>query len=201
MNTFNVIKGERVNEKIALISSLTCRYKKRGKESAVSPVIGIMLMLIVTVILAAIISGYVGGMSETKSKPPQLILQTDLVKGDCVNVSMNVISGGEGIPTRDLKFITSWTSGTYSGGNTLIPGLKYPLGLIPHNGNPSVEDFGNYTLLGGTRMIVNNSDGADAFFGDQYTHIDTGGIVDIKIIHIPSQSTIYSRELIVGGDY
>lgn len=204
--TYDMNYNRVINEKIIRGTPFQSFFQSVGnekkiKDPAVSPVIGIMLMLIVTVILAAIISGYVGGMSETKSKPPQLVLQTELVKGDYVNVSMTVLSAGNGIPTRDLKIITSWTSGSYSGGNITVPGCKYPLGLVPSRGNPLVEDFGNYTLLGGTKMIVNNTDGIEAFFGDQYALVDAGGIVDIKIIHIPSQSTIYNQEFIIEGDY
>lgn len=41
-------------------------------EEAVSPVIGVMLMIVVTVIIAAIVSGFAGGMSATESKVPNV---------------------------------------------------------------------------------------------------------------------------------
>lgn len=37
----------------------------KTKEEAISPVIGIMLMLVVTVIIAAVVSGFAGGLIQT----------------------------------------------------------------------------------------------------------------------------------------
>ncbi|MDD1728588.1 MAG: type IV pilin N-terminal domain-containing protein [Methanospirillum sp.] len=177
--------------------------RNKGSDPGVSPVVGIMLMLIVTVILAAVISGYAGGLSETKSKPPQLVLQTDAWKYNesLLNLSMTVVSTGEGIPTRDLKIITTWKTKDSSGGNTTIPGSIFPLGLVPNNAGVNQHDFGNYTLLGGTKMIVNNASGDKTIFGiDNVENIKPGDLLTIKFVHIPSQATIYNKELIVGGD-
>jgi FlaG/FlaF family flagellin (archaellin) len=41
-------------------------------ESAVSPVVGVMLMLVVTIIIAAVVSAFSGGLSQTTSKAPQI---------------------------------------------------------------------------------------------------------------------------------
>lgn len=41
------------------------------REGAVSPVVGVMLMLAVTVMIAAIVSTYAGGFSDTSEKVPQ----------------------------------------------------------------------------------------------------------------------------------
>lgn len=41
------------------------------KDSAVSPVIGVLLMLVVTIIIAAIVSAFAGGMTSDQSKAPQ----------------------------------------------------------------------------------------------------------------------------------
>jgi len=39
-------------------------------EDAVSPVIGVMLMIVVTIIIAAVVSGFAGGMTSSESKVP-----------------------------------------------------------------------------------------------------------------------------------
>lgn len=46
-------------------------------EDAVSPVIGVMLMIVVTIIIAAVISGFAGGMSSTESKVPNAAFTVD----------------------------------------------------------------------------------------------------------------------------
>ncbi|OPX71224.1 MAG: hypothetical protein A4E36_00142 [Methanoregulaceae archaeon PtaB.Bin009] len=42
------------------------------KSEAVSPVVGVMLMLVVTIIIAAVVSGFAGGLGQSSSKAPQL---------------------------------------------------------------------------------------------------------------------------------
>jgi len=43
----------------------------RQKDAAVSPVVGVMLMLVVTIIIAAIVSAFAGGMGSEQHKTPQ----------------------------------------------------------------------------------------------------------------------------------
>lgn len=47
---------------------------KQEWESAVSPVVGVMLMLVVTIIIAAVVSAFAGGLSGDQSKTPQASL-------------------------------------------------------------------------------------------------------------------------------
>ncbi|ADN35138.1 Protein of unknown function DUF1628 [Methanolacinia petrolearia DSM 11571] len=43
-------------------------------EDAVSPVIGVMLMIVVTIIIAAVVSGFAGGYSDEDRKAPTAII-------------------------------------------------------------------------------------------------------------------------------
>jgi archaeal type IV pilus assembly protein PilA len=45
------------------------------QESAVSPVVGVMLMLVVVIIIAAVVSGFAGSLVGTNTKPPQATIQ------------------------------------------------------------------------------------------------------------------------------
>ena len=45
--------------------------QKNYHDSAVSPVVGVMLMLVVTIIIAAVVSAFAGGFSGSQSKTPQ----------------------------------------------------------------------------------------------------------------------------------
>jgi len=47
---------------------------KQMNEEAVSPVVGVMLMLVVTIIIAAVVSGFAGGLASDQSKAPQATL-------------------------------------------------------------------------------------------------------------------------------
>lgn len=55
---------------------------KRMNDAAVSPVVGVMLMLVVTIIIAAVVSAFAGGLSSDQSKAPQATLTcTPVIQG------------------------------------------------------------------------------------------------------------------------
>ena len=119
--------------------------------------------LIVTLILASVISAYTGELAKPQSKAPQLLIEASMTNitspGDIqVNESldMRVLSIDGSVNTKDLMLKTEWknNSGVYS--KLVKPNENlYPTGFAP--GNPSGSNFGNYTLVAGTRMNVNAS--------------------------------------------
>ena len=83
----------------------------RKNTDAVSPVVGVMLMLSVTVILAAVVSAYAGGTVMPAQKAPSGTFECKIVNGgtwDNSGFTINVLSVSEPIPTKDVKLITSW---------------------------------------------------------------------------------------------
>jgi FlaG/FlaF family flagellin (archaellin) len=80
-------------------------------DAAVSPVVGVMLMLAITVMIAAIVSAAAGGLSGTEKKAPSAILEVNFYAakdyGSCTIPSMTVkhVSGNV-LPTKDLQVIT-----------------------------------------------------------------------------------------------
>jgi len=75
----------------------------RWNNDAVSPVVGIMMMLVVTIIIAAIVSGFAGGLTESQSKPPQAKITATFSVSGGMAISH---AGGEAIPLNDLVFTT-----------------------------------------------------------------------------------------------
>ncbi|MBN1431377.1 MAG: type IV pilin N-terminal domain-containing protein [Methanomicrobiaceae archaeon] len=51
------------------------------KSEAVSPVVGVMLMLVVTIIIAAVVSAFAGGMAGEQQKAPQASISAKAVIG------------------------------------------------------------------------------------------------------------------------
>jgi len=90
---------------------------QRGKartgrtDEAVSPVVGVMLMLSVTIIIAAIVSAAAGGFSGTKDKAPSAILEVHFYEnrsyGSFYANAMTIehISGNP-LQTKDLSITT-----------------------------------------------------------------------------------------------
>lgn len=97
-------------------------------DNAVSPVIGVMLMLVVTIIIAAVVSGFAGSLANTNSaKAPSLTMDVKVINTGSWSGSgfyASVTGASETINTKDLKIVTQWRSksGT-TGGNTTTGGV------------------------------------------------------------------------------
>ena len=144
-----------------------------------SPVVGVMLMLVVTIIIAAVVSAFAGGLTKTTDNPPSLamdvaIKNTGFASGS--SLIFDVRSTSEPIPTKYLKIVTSYVTGSgVAGGNTTGAGINAPntagtyqspigfgSGVIaagsnqvtdPSSGSFDVnQNFGNYTLTPGTTL-------------------------------------------------
>ena len=74
--------------------------KKSNKEDAVSPVIGVMLMLVVTIIIAAVVAAFATGMGSDVDMAPAAAL--DVIVYDDGNVVLTHVSGERLIP-GDIK--------------------------------------------------------------------------------------------------
>ncbi|WP_421909990.1 type IV pilin [Methanolacinia petrolearia] len=73
-------------------------------HEAVSPVIGIMLMLVVTIIIATVVSAFGSGLVDSQSKA----LQAKIGATFSVSQGMTIThDGGDAIPLDDLIFITN----------------------------------------------------------------------------------------------
>lgn len=221
------------------------------KEDAVSPVVGVLLMLVVTIIIAAVVSGFAGGLASGKEKAPSISITPKLTNSGTYHDSgliMEVTGVSGAIPTKDLKIITSWShNATISGGNTTIPGVDNynyytntkgtsPIGFGAgvtswsiYNSVQPEQKFGNYTLTGGSVMRAypagpfstltggygqvtkyqydysgtvitsGQSDAMMGVLGKNWNELRSGDTVSLKIVHIPTGSTIYNGKIPVEG--
>ena len=111
-------------------------------------------------------------------------------------LDVNIISVSEGIPSRDLKFQTEWKEkdGTIHRTSLSFRSSGYPLGFGP--GVSTSHDFGNYTLLAGTRLHANGTlCGMEVLFGQDWKKINEGTPVRIQFIHVPSGAIIADKEI------
>ena len=121
---------------------------KQQNERAVSPVVGVMLMLVVVIIIAAVVSGFAGGLvGSNNQKTPQLTVDTHIANGGYWSNSffaMTVTGEDQAIPTKNLKIVTSWSkvlpNGTLiSGGATTTPWrVQFPC-LLPGPENYRID--------------------------------------------------------------
>ncbi len=99
------------------------RSKPTSDECAVSPVVGIMLMLVVTIIIAAVVSAFAGGLTAKEQKTPVAILDVTINSlerssmpgsGSGYYIPTMTIRhiSGDPLPTKDLKIVTSFQNST-----------------------------------------------------------------------------------------
>lgn len=166
--------------------------RERVQEHAVSPVVGVMLMLVVTIIIAAVVSAFAGGMgSGTKAVPSASIAvkidttASNGMGGTTQTISFEMLSG-DSIPTRDLEIITYFTNetgGIYktkhtasseafdlygSGKNARLPYLS-DMPAVGGAGNNPKADFGNYTFSTGDILKVGSTRQVSDFLGLPWT--------------------------------
>jgi len=123
---------------------------KLEKDMAVSPVVGVMLMLVVVVIIAAVVSGFAGGMvNGNNQKTPQLAMDANIVNTGFWSSSYfkaQVTGVDKPIATKDLKIVTSWTKTfvngtTVKGGATMNPNVLNFHVLYQVNGWSAVDNW------------------------------------------------------------
>ena len=197
----------------------------QNNSKATSPVIGVMLMVVVTVILAAAVSSYSSGMVSTSSTAPTAVFDVKIEK-DAIGdmgpdypfsyISIKEITG-DSIQTKDLKIITidagnNVTEVLPNSGNTdynyTYATTTYVTGTSPYWNNPSDgmfgtnpdKDFGNYTVKSGVVMVAdeyNNYVGATGMDAmfSEWNSVKDGDWVTVRIIHIPSQKVIFQTEV------
>lgn len=164
--------------------------KNREREDAVSPVVGVMLMLVVTIIIAAVVSAFSGGLiGGNNQKTPTLAMDVSIANTGSAatsGFSAKVLSISEPTTTKNLKISTSWVTtikdtsvgtvgSSITGGATTT--AKTPVGFgpgvvgdtalnSPYTGN---QTFGNYTLTQGTGLIAEPASGYASFDGESST--------------------------------
>lgn len=88
-------------------------------ERAVSPVVGVALLIAIAVILAAVIGGVVLGLGTGGVETPTAQLEASIVNGDDVQLNHN---GGEPLPADEIEFIHNDGANTATLGSDLEAG-------------------------------------------------------------------------------
>ena len=119
------------------------RTNLKKRTDGVSPVVGVMLMLVVTIIIAAVVATFASGLVTEQEKAPTIVVDTTIRSNE--NVAgmfyMKVMSVSEAISTANLKLVTSWSTTEKSTTET-FDGTTYNLGdtimvtttVLPYSG-------------------------------------------------------------------
>ena len=85
----------------------------RGNEEAVSPVIGVILMVAITVILAAVIAAFVFGLGGTQVKTPQASIKISSITSPAGNITLTH-SGGDSLDLFQTRAIIDGNSTSHN---------------------------------------------------------------------------------------
>lgn len=164
-----------------------------GDNRGVSPVIGVILMVAITVILAAVIGTFVLGLGGDLQQTPQAQLNVEDASGsspvaDGVSVGLLEINhrGGDTLQTADIRIQLTQPDGTSTtildqgdvSTNASVDGTDN----VGFNSDPGSLSVGTTTTVG----ITGN--GGSNFAGEY----------EIQIIHTPSDSILVDRTVNVN---
>jgi FlaG/FlaF family flagellin (archaellin) len=123
-----------------------------------------MLMLVVTIIIAAVVTAFAGGLVTSQKTAPTLSMDMKIVNtgtwlGSGFFATVNGVSAP--IPTSELKIVTSWTAtnrltgAQITGGATTVPMSDNVNFSMNGQGGSSFNFYpGSTTVINGTRLGV-----------------------------------------------
>ena len=205
---------------------MTVMKKTEQKDDAVSPVVGVMLMLVVTIIIAAVVAAFASGVTADVEKAPNTVLDVKIYEKYTttsmgfknVYPSIQIKSiGGEPISTEDMVIKFSWTgddgkdySASYSGGKTFtlstytIPAMA----VMPLEGDLLTTYsawYGNVTISNGEVLQTmglfeswygGNNNSFKAIFGDDGAETIKKG-QKMHVVIMWNDYVIFDKEVIV----
>ncbi|AGK61443.1 archaeal flagellin N-terminal-like domain protein [Archaeoglobus sulfaticallidus PM70-1] len=165
--------------------------KIKKDEKAVSPVIGVILMVAITVILAGVIASFVFGFGQkmgTAAPNAQLVLSDavdELTSTGNENIFYMDHNGGDALPCKDLRILVY-----YKQTGSLYKQFDY---------DESNDYFYSSDGITGSGMGSN-----DLFEpGERITFTEDGdtnwgaGTYTVKVLHIPSGNFIFTGDVTV----
>jgi FlaG/FlaF family flagellin (archaellin) len=157
-----------------------------------------MLMVVVTVILAAAVSSNSLGFMKGSDPAPYAVFDVQIKKD--VDVGGSIISfmeikqvTGETIDTKELKITTF-----YAEGAAPLTEVFPSNSTVPSWNNPAANEteFGDYVLKPGRVMIAQSDvdDGMEKMVTD-WDEVDSGDFITVTLVHIPTGKVIFEADV------
>ena len=92
--------------------------RQERTEDAVSPVIGVMLMLVVTIVIAAVVTAFATGIAgDSTSTTPMALLEADntIVSGGVLNTFDLIHKGGDELTLENIQVVIEPVGGKQFG--------------------------------------------------------------------------------------
>ena len=132
---------------------------KERKEDAVSPVIGVMLMLVVTIVIAAVVAAFAGGLGSDVEMAPTAALDIDVFSNGKVKIEH---LSGETLTNEKITIKVTDANGNPKGTGNLgtqgvfTPGSTKEITLT--GASIGLGDYVTVTILADGKHIVAKKD-------------------------------------------
>lgn len=182
-----------------------------SKESGVSPVIGVMLILVVTIIIAAVVSAFAAGLSDTSVKTPVASFEFKVYSNYQAASYGNIDEGyleatmksGQTIDTSDLKIVSY-----HEDENGNLAQYEFEQTNISDAGSADwgknklnvfrVQNFG-YNVFGydGTYWHTGEKFSGGAEYVLNVAYPQAGDKIEVNMVYKPTNAIIWSDEVTV----
>ena len=145
--------------------------QQERKENAVSPVIGVMLMLVVTIVIAAVITGFATDLSKDTEKSPTAFFDAQYENGKFTLKH----KGGDPVYLKDIQLVLEQVGTSMDGFNYIRSGAD---GMLSVRGDDSTT-----VVTTGDVIQVDNPVGS--------------GVAAWTLTYVPTSGLISSGEVVV----
>ena len=163
-------------------------------DHGVSPVVGVMLMLVVTIIIAAVVSAFAGGLSQSTGKAPQLSIGAEAHNGSYILIDFK---GGDPINSGAITVRTFIPMGLFKDMSNKVDLANAT--YLPDGTAVGVSDgYGGWTwktLQTGDKIRINWTDAfAPKWIPGSFSAPSTGEPVNIEIYDSASGKMIVTTQ-------
>ena len=154
-------------------------------DDAVSPVIGVMLMLVVTIIIAAVVAAFASGVVDSTSSTPQAVIDSSLKSQDSLILQHK---GGDSISGSGIDIIITTKSGLYQ---DMVYNVKLENATIARTGDKLTKGVIQ------TGDIVTGFDWEYDIFSVYPNEMTTGTLVEVSVIDVASGKPISKKTVTI----
>ena len=164
---------------------------KNNNKDAVSPVVGVMLMLVVTIIIAAVVSAFAGGVAQSSPKAPQISLGAEAHDSSYILLDHK---GGDTISGASIIIKTYIPSGTFK---DMTHQVDLATVIYLPTEDALKDTYTSKTVQPGDKLRINWTDAFAASSYGGYMAPSVGEPVDIEIFDLASGKQIASTRVTV----
>ncbi|QSZ66203.1 type IV pilin [Methanofollis aquaemaris] len=155
------------------------------KEMAVSPVIGVMLLLAIVIIIAALVASFAGGAVDAKEKAPSVDLAVYTAGSGKEFTLVFEHRGGDQVRIEDLR-VTTWVHGSQHS--------------VSHEGKDLETLTGSDVLKAGGSLDTGDLEATETFLdleGKLSDRIKESAVVEVKVYHLPGGALLHKSSILL----